>query len=139
MTRKNAEYWLDEAENDYEIAEILLKSSKFNGAVFHFVQSAKKGIKALLHYLNAQPWGHSIHDLLCDYEKMGFSVNKEIKKVAKDLDVHYISSRYPNSLIEKSPKELYDLDIVKFIEKQTKIILNFVEKRKEEMFKNVKT
>ena len=121
------------------MAEILLKASKFNGAVFHFVQSAEKGIKALLHYLNAQPWGHSIHDLLCDYEKMGFSVNEEIKKVAKDLDVHYISSRYPNSLIEKSPKELYDLDIVKFIEKQTKIILNFVEKRKEEMFKNVKT
>ena len=47
MNEKNFEIWFSEAKNDFEIANILLNSQKFNGAVFHFCQAAEKAVKSL--------------------------------------------------------------------------------------------
>lgn len=60
MSRKNAQQWIKEARNDFEMAEILLESKKYNGTVFHSQQAAEKAIKSLLYLYDIQPWGHSI-------------------------------------------------------------------------------
>ena len=78
MTAKDLEIWFSEAKNDFEAAEILRKSKNFNNAVFLYVQAAEKAVKGLLYYHNIQAWGHSIFNLLKEYENQGPQVEKQL-------------------------------------------------------------
>ncbi len=69
MDRKKFNLWFADATNDFEMGNILFNAHKFNGAVFYYIQAAEKAIKALLYLLNLHPWGHSILNLLKEYEK----------------------------------------------------------------------
>ena len=125
--------WLSEARNDFEMAEILLNSEKYNGAVFYYVQSAEKAIKALLYYHNLTPWGHSILNLIEEYEKISHTIDFSLKKIAQDLSRNYITSRYPDFSIKIAPKDIYDSILTNEIKEKNQKILNFVENEKKEV------
>lgn len=131
MSKENFEIWFLEAENDFQAGDILLKSKKYNIAVFHFVQAAEKAIKSLLYYHNLQPWGHSISDLIEQYEKLGNSVEDQLKTYGEKLEKHYISSRYPDALPGKSPFEAYNKNIATEIRTMSKEIIDFVRNEKK--------
>lgn len=96
--RGEAERWLSEAKWDLETALILHRNQRFNAACFYAHQSAEKAMKALLYSVNEAPWGHSVRVLLERYsQKRGESIPEEIMSMARDLDRHYIPSRYPNA------------------------------------------
>ena len=113
------------------MGNILFNAHKFNGAVFYYIQAAEKAIKALLYLLNLHPWGHSILNLLKEYEKKGKKISIELKKIAKELERHYTRSRYPDALPMKSPKDVYTKNKAQVIRDKSKIFLEFVKNEME--------
>ena len=112
---------------------------KYNAAVFHFVQAAEKGVKALLYLKEIWPWGHSLVDLLKSCEKIRIPINKDLKITAQKLELHYTSSRYPDALPDQTPKEAYDDIIADDIKKKALKILDFVKEEHEKIEKEAKT
>ena len=121
--------WISEAWNDFKMADVLLNSNIFNGSVFHSQQAVEKAIKALLYYHKLNPWGHSIIKLMDEYVKTGNEIPKKLKKYAKELDGHYTTSRYPDSIPETTPKDAYNNKKAQSIYKKAKSILDFINKK----------
>ncbi|MCS7098454.1 MAG: HEPN domain-containing protein [Candidatus Methanomethyliaceae archaeon] len=121
--------WFNEALWDFETAEILHREKRFNAAVFYFHQAAEKACKALLYYMNEAPWGHSIRELLLRYfNRIGENPNQELMSYARELDRHYIPSRYPNAHPSGTPHEAYDEEVSKRALNAAERVLKFVEK-----------
>ncbi|MEM4616763.1 MAG: HEPN domain-containing protein [Archaeoglobaceae archaeon] len=106
--RGEAKRWFSEALWDLETAKILREKGRYNSSVFYAHQSAEKAVKALLYSLNEVPWGHSVRELLERFfERIGEKEEKMLS-FARELDRHYITSRYPDSLPSGTPHEAYD-------------------------------
>jgi len=106
--RGEADRWLSDARWDLETAKILHENKRFNAACFYAHQSAEKAVKALLYSVNEAPWGHSIRILLERYfERVGGGDESLLEK-ARELDRHYIPSRYPNVHPAGAAHEAYD-------------------------------
>ncbi len=101
--------WLEEAERDVETAEILYKNARYNAACFYAHQAAEKAVKALLYSINEAPWGHSVRIVLERYiEKSRSSRIEYLIECARELDRHYIPSRYPIAHPSGTTFEAYD-------------------------------
>ncbi|MDH5806807.1 MAG: HEPN domain-containing protein [Candidatus Methanomethylicaceae archaeon] len=124
--------WLNEALWDFETAEILYREKRYNAAVFYFHQAAEKASKALLYYINEAPWGHSIRELLNRYfNRIGEIPQNDLMNSARELDRHYIPSRYPNAHPSGTPHEAYDEETSKRAMEAAKRVLNFVKRTVE--------
>ena len=96
--REESKRWLDEALWDLETAKILHRNARYNAACFYAQQAAEKAVKALLYGLNEASWEHSIRILLERYiERTEDDEAKPLLSDARELDRHYIPSRYPNA------------------------------------------
>ena len=125
--RGEALRWLSEAEWDYETALILHREKRYNAATFYAHQAAEKATKALLYHVNEAPWGHSIRTLLQRYfEKIGKEPSQKLLTYARELDRHYIPSRYPNAHPAGTPHEAYDEDVSWRALEAGKEIIDFV-------------
>ena len=125
--RDEAYRWLDEALWDYETALILHREKRYNAAVFYAHQAAEKSVKALLYYVNEAPWGHSVRVLLERYfEKIGTNADRSLLSYARELDRHYIPSRYPNAHPAGTPHEAYDEDTSRRALDASRRIIEFV-------------
>lgn len=100
--------WLEEAEWDLETAEYLHRGGRFNAACFYAQQSAEKAVKALLYFVNESPWGHSVRELLTRYAEATRENVDHLLPYARELDRHYVPSRYPNAHPSGTPHEAYD-------------------------------
>ena len=107
--RGEAERWLREARWDLETAVLLYRAGRWNAAAFYAQQAGEKAAKALLYSVNEAPWGRSARLLLERYfERMGVR-DEELLRAARELDRHYIPSRYPNAHPPGvAPHEAYD-------------------------------
>lgn len=107
--RGEASRWLSEALWDLETAEILYRERRWNAAAFYSHQAGEKAAKALLYSVNEAPWGHSVRVLLERYfRKKGINPPEDLMASARELDIHYIPSRYPNAHPAGTPHEAYD-------------------------------
>lgn len=83
-----------------------LWSSDYEWACFAAQQGAEKIVKALYQGLGIEVWGHSISHMLeslpGDYKPPRGLIDK-----AKELDRHYIPTRYPNFHPEGAPLDYY--------------------------------
>jgi HEPN domain-containing protein len=127
MTEKTCATWLKEAQADIKAGNALIDIEIYHLAAFHFVQAAEKAIKAVLYLKDVRPWGHSIISLLEDYEKLGGSIEQDVKDAAIDLEPHYTDSRYPGDVDDVAPSESFDKDMVLAIRDSATRILDFVE------------
>lgn len=130
---KNEAYrWLNEALWDYETALILHREKRYNASAFYSHQSAEKAVKALLYYVNEAPWGHSVRVLLERFFSKVGNVDPELKAellvCARELDRHYIPSRYPNALPAGTPHEAYDEETSRRALEYAKKILDYATK-----------
>lgn len=106
--RDEALRWFKEGVWDLETAKILHNAERYNAAAYYSHQAAEKAVKALLYLVNEAPWGHSIRILLEKFaEKKNLKVN-ELLPYARELDRHYVPSRYPNAHPAGTPHEAYD-------------------------------
>ncbi|MEM1674330.1 MAG: HEPN domain-containing protein [Candidatus Bathyarchaeia archaeon] len=75
-------------------------------ACFASHQAAKKTVKALYQAVNIEVWGHSVSRMLESPPK-NLKPPAEIIDMAKELNRHYIPSRYPNFHPEGAPLDYY--------------------------------
>lgn len=130
--REEWQRWLDEARWDLETAKILHQNGRYNAACFYAHQAGEKAVKALLYGLNEAAWGHSIRILLERYvEKSGDHHAEDLLNEARELDRHYIPSRYPNAHPSGTAHEAYDLETSKNAINCAERILRYVSERLE--------
>lgn len=107
--RDEALRWFEEALWDLDTAVILHRERRYNAAAFYAHQAAEKASKALLYHVNEAPWGHSVRVLLQRYFlALGLNVLEDLIICARELDRHYIPSRYPNAHPAGIQHEAYD-------------------------------
>lgn len=113
MIREEALRWFEEGENDISTANILLENKKYNPSAFYSQQAAEKILKGLLLANNEAPWGHSVLSLLRRLDEIMDVDISEIEQCAKELDRHYIPSRYPDAYPSGKPEDYYTEKIAK--------------------------
>ena len=125
--RGEALRWFSEALWDLDTAKILHREKRYNAAVFYSHQAAEKAVKALLYNVNEAPWGHSIRELLQRYfMRVGSQVDERLLTLARELDRHYITSRYPNALPSGTPHEVYDEEVSNRVIRAAEELIGFV-------------
>jgi len=98
--------WLRQAERDLLHARRSLEFGDYEWACFAAQQAAEKAVKALYQHLGVEVWGHSISRMLENLPD-NYKPTKEIVDMAKELDRHYIPTRYPNFHSEGAPMDYY--------------------------------
>ncbi len=104
---EEARRWFAQAVRDLKAARDSLEDGNYEWSCFQAQQAAEKAVKALLHAYGRSCWGHSIVELLDalrDVEKVG----EDLYVAARELDRHYIPSRYPNAFESGYPGMYYD-------------------------------
>ena len=98
--------WLRQAIRDLEHARKSLEFGDYEWACFAAHQAAEKAVKALYQKISIEVWGRSISRMLMhlpnNYKPPENLINK-----AKELDRHYIPTRYPNFHPEGAPMDYY--------------------------------
>ena len=100
------EDWLKQARRDLQHARNSLENGDYEWCCFAAQQSAEKAVKALFQKLAADAWGHSLTILLSNLPE-SVEPTAELIDKAKELDKHYITSRYPNAYPAGAPFEYY--------------------------------
>jgi HEPN domain-containing protein len=100
------EDWMKQARRDFQHAKNSLEGEDYEWSCFAAQQSAEKAVKALFQKLGADAWGHSITMLLSNLPE-SVKTTPELVDKAKELDDHYITSRYPNSYPCGAPFQYY--------------------------------
>jgi HEPN domain-containing protein len=102
-----AERWLLQAENDLAFAERGLEFGFFAQTCFLAQQVAEKAAKAVHYAQGARVvMGHSVDGLLAALEADCPEV-ADLRDGAKELDQHYVPTRYPNGLPGNVPFQAY--------------------------------
>ena len=103
-----AKRWLMTAEEDLAAAQTLSDHEMFAIACFHAQQAAEKSIKAIWHFEDEDPWGHSVKKLIDDFPRKNELPDlSELNDSASLLDKYYIPTRYPNGLPDLTPGQVY--------------------------------
>jgi HEPN domain-containing protein len=112
--------WLDQAEADLKTARDCLKDGNYYASAFFSQQAAEKALKGFLYSKGYRALiTHSVVELVEESSKFseGF---KGLLDYAKELDRHYIGSRYPNFYPSGAPYKFYTKEM-------GKLCLNYAE------------
>jgi HEPN domain-containing protein len=98
--------WLRQAEADLLHARNARDDGDYNWSAFAAQQAAEKGIKAVFQRQHLDAWGHALSVLL---ENLPPSLRPwaDLIDAAKELDKHYIPTRYPNGFERGAPVDFY--------------------------------
>ena len=98
--------WLKQARSDLRHANASAGLGNYDWACFAAQQAAEKALKAVFQRFGGDAWGHSVNGLLTALPDSS-AIEPELADAAKELDKHYIPTRYPNSHPQGAPFEHY--------------------------------
>jgi HEPN domain-containing protein len=98
--------WLRQADADLRHARHARDDGDHEWAAFASQQAAEKAIKALYQKLHLDAWGHVLSVLLASLPE-ACRPTAELMDCAKELDKHYIPTRYPNGFERGAPVDFY--------------------------------
>ena len=98
--------WLAQAKRDLNHAIHACEDEDFEWSCFSAQQGAEKAVKAVFLHLHGESWGHSVFALLKALSDK-IEVSERLIEAAKNLDKHYIPTRYPNGFDSGMPGEYY--------------------------------
>ncbi|MBE7440711.1 MAG: HEPN domain-containing protein [Spirochaetales bacterium] len=105
MSEEEYQYWLEAANLDQEAAQQLFAAGNYSACTFHCQQAVEKAFKACLYYSGRALFTHSLTNLAEELSKrLGIDLPEDILTACRELDFHYIPSRYPGTT---SIKKLY--------------------------------
>ena len=98
--------WFRQAKADLRHARHARDAEDFEWAAFACHQAAEKAIKAVFQKLNLDACGHALSMLL---KSLPDAVKPDAMLVdrAKELDKHYVPTRYPNGFERGAPVDFY--------------------------------
>jgi HEPN domain-containing protein len=106
MPRRH-EDWFSQAQRDLDAAGNSMANANYEWAAFQAQQAAEKALKAVLLFFNREERHHSVVQLLNEAQKFA-EVPQPLAEAARELDRHYIQTRYPNGFAEGYPAQYYD-------------------------------
>ena len=110
-TKRKAEArrWLQQALYDLKAARWNIQGGFHDTACFLAQQAGEKALKSLLYYVGSKRSALLTHSLTEMIEAAKKQVNAlaELLDEARQLDLHYIPSRYPNGLPSGYPHRFY--------------------------------
>ena len=92
--------WYQQASYDLKAVSWNIEGGFYDTACFLAQQASGKALKSLLYYLDARRAAlltHSLVEMIQEGKKTVSSLD-DILDEARELDLHYIPSRYPNGL-----------------------------------------
>jgi len=98
--------WLRQAESDLQHARRSRSAGDYDWAAFASHQAAEKAIKALFQKRHLEAWGHTLSVLLGNLPEEDHPEDPLMEQ-AKELDKHYIPTRYPNGFERGAPVDFY--------------------------------
>ena len=104
---EEARRWYMQALRDLKAASDSLADGNYEWACFQAQQAAEKAARALLYGYGASGWGHSVVELL-EALRRYTDVSEDLYVAGRELDRHYIPSRYPNAFPSGYPGMYYD-------------------------------
>lgn len=120
--------WLDQAEADMKTAKDCLKDGNYYASAFFSQQAAEKALKGFLY---AQGYRaivtHSVTELLEESSRF-VAKFREFLDCGKELDRHYIGSRYPNFYPSGAPYMFYTEGMAEKCLNYAELILEEVKK-----------
>jgi len=124
--------WLDQAKADFKTATDCLNTKNYYASAFFAQQSAEKALKGFLYSKGFRALiTHSVTDLLEESSTHEKIFNQFINQ-GKELDRHYIGSRYPNFYPSGPAYKYYTEEIAKkclsYAESILKEVRKFLEK-----------
>ena len=129
---EEAKRWLAQARRDIKAAKDSSSAGNFEWACFQAQQAAEKALKALFYGLGRGAWGHSLVELL---ESLADAYRDALSLLpgARELDRHYIPSRYPNAFESGYPAMYYDERTAHSAIRHAEAILRWVEEKLREL------
>jgi len=129
---EEARRWFLQALRDLKAARDSAEDGNYEWSCFQAQQAAEKALKALLHAYGRSAWGHSLVELL-DYLKDTVTISEDLYVAARELDRHYIPSRYPNAFESGYPGMYYDAQTADRAIRCAEVILGWVRERLESL------
>ena len=127
-TPGEGERWLEQAKEDMRWAGVLLEQGGYHLVAFLSQQVAEKGLKAILYHLGAETvLGHSVERLAAEVSEVMPEARPNTARWSV-LDVHYVTSRYPNSLPGSIPAHVYERDTAETALRLAKEVIEFAER-----------
>ena len=110
-SKRNAEAkrWFQQASYDLEAVTWNIQGGFHSTACFLAQQAGEKALESLLYYLGARRTAlltHSLVEMVQEARKRVGPV-ADLLEEARELDLHYIPSRYPNGLPGGYPHQFY--------------------------------
>jgi HEPN domain-containing protein len=98
--------WMRQAEADLRHARNSREDGDYNWAAFAAHQAAEKAIKAVFQRRHLDAWGHAVSVLL-ESLPPDARPSGDLIDAGKELDKHYIPTRYPNGFERGAPVDYY--------------------------------
>lgn len=122
------EDWLRQARKDLDHAGRALEGGDYEWACFAAQQSAEKAVRALLHARGATVWGHAVTFLVAELAPED-KPSEELLDSMRELDTHYITSRYPDAHPAGAPLDYYTRSTAERAAQATTRMIEHVEDR----------
>ncbi|MEM2912984.1 MAG: HEPN domain-containing protein [Candidatus Bathyarchaeia archaeon] len=120
--------WLDQASADLKTARDCLEDGNYYASAFFSQQAAEKALKGFLYSRGYRALlTHSVTDLLEETSKIE-SLFRGFLDYGRDLDRHYIGSRYPNFYPSGPAYKYYTREIAERCLSYAELILREVER-----------
>jgi len=120
--------WLAQAQRDLADAKVLLGAESYASSCFYAQQAAEKAAKGFLYSQGIRAIvSHSVTRLVNECAKFDASFVNFVE-AGRELDRHYIASRYPNFYAEGAAYEYYTQEMADRCIKYATLILTSVTK-----------
>lgn len=108
LDREEFARWYAQARHTWESAARDRDEGDHDWACFKAQQAAELALKAVLRALGRRVTGHSLLDLLERLRREGVPLDPVLEPAARNLEFHYIPSRYPDAFAHGAPFQFYD-------------------------------
>ena len=120
--------WFEQAEADLKTAKDCLEDKNYYASTFFSQQASEKALKSLLYFKGLRAIiTHSVLELLEKSSKFEKKF-KKFSEFGRELDKHYIGSRYPNFYPKGPAFKYYSKEIAERCLKYAESILKEVKK-----------